>query len=392
MKKRCVAALLAVLLALAPAVAHAQTAPLESTAPFEMDAVSVLLLDAATGTVILEKNADEKRPVASITKLMTILLVLEALDEGKIALTDSVTVSEAAAGMGGSQALLDAGGVYPVEDLLKSLIVASANDSAVALAELLMGSEANFAQAMNRRAQELGLSGTHYVNASGLPAEGQYTTARDVVALSRVVLTHPQYFVYSKIWMDEIQHKNDRVTDLVNTNRLIRFYEGADGVKTGSTNEAKFCISATAQRGEERFIAVVLGAPTSAKRFELAQDLLTYAFDHYSTTVLLSEGEVVDSSIPVQGAQVKETSVCAQSDLRALVRKGEEDSVTVEYSLPELLEAPLSAGEAVGEAVALRDGEPIARVPLVLCEDLNARGFWNSLLDVCSGWMKSSGD
>lgn len=166
-----------------PCVCGRQTVPLESEAPFELEAASVLLMDVGTGTVILEKNADEKRPVASVTKLMTILLVLEALDEGKITLEQEVTVSKAAAGMGGSQALLDAGGIYPLSELLKSLIIASANDSAVALAELLMGSEENFAAAMNRRAQELGLNDTHYVNASGLPAEGQYTTARDVAGI-----------------------------------------------------------------------------------------------------------------------------------------------------------------------------------------------------------------
>ena len=189
MKKRWVAALLAALLLLLPAAARAESTltqgePLESELPMEADAVSVLLLDARSGTVILEKNADEQRPAASLTKLMTILLTLEALDAGEIALADEVTVSEAAAGMGGSQALLDAGGVYTVEDLLKSLIVASANDSAVALAELLRGSEDAFAGRMNERAAELGLSGTHYVNASGLPAEGQHTTARDIAALS----------------------------------------------------------------------------------------------------------------------------------------------------------------------------------------------------------------
>ncbi len=388
MRKTWVAAILAALMALAPVVALAGTAPLESEPPFEMEAVSVLLMDAATGTVILEMNADEQRPVASVTKLMTILLTLEALDEGKIKLDDQVTVSAAAAGMGGSQALLDAGGIYPLSDLLKSLIVASANDSAVALAELLMGSEENFANAMNARAKELGLESTHYVNASGLPVEGQHTTARDVAALSREVLKHPLYFNYSKIWMDEIKHKNDRVTELVNTNRLIRFYEGADGVKTGSTNEAKFCISATAQRGDERFIAVVLGAPSGAKRFELAGKLLTYAFDHYATKTLYSKDEIVQEGVPVKGAKVKETRLAAQDDLKVLIKKGQEGDVAVELSAPELLQAPLAKGEVVGEAIASRGGEVVARVPVILTEDLEKNGFFGSLEDIFRGWMK----
>ena len=390
MLKRCLAGLLAALFLLLPIAVRAQSAPLESELPFEADAASVLLMDARTGTVILEQNADERRPVASITKLMTMLLVLEALDEGKIALDDPVTVSSEAAGMGGSQALLDAGGVYPLSELLKSLIVASANDSAVALAELLGGSEENFASMMNQRAGQLGLADTHYVNASGLPAEGQYTTARDVAALSREVLRHPIYFNYSRIWMDEIRHKNDRVTQLVNTNRLIRFYDGADGVKTGSTSEAKFCISATAQRGGERFIAVVLGAPTSAKRFELAQKLLTYAFDHYNTNTLLNVGQTAREDIPVKGSRSKQASVTAQSELSVLRRKGEEESVELVLSLPEVLRAPLKKGEVVGEAVAVKNGEELARVPLVLAQDLDSNSLWGSICDVLTGWMKSA--
>ena len=390
MLKRCLAGLLAALFLLLPIAARAQSAPLESELPFEADAASVLLLDARTGTVILEQNADEHRPVASITKLMTMLLVLEALDEGKVALDDQVTVSSEAAGMGGSQALLDAGGVYPLSELLKSLIVASANDSAVALAELLGGSEDNFAAMMNQRAQQLGLRDTHYVNASGLPAEGQYTTARDVAALSREVLKHPTYFNYSRIWMDEIKHKNDRVTQLVNTNRLIRFYDGADGVKTGSTSEAKFCISATAQRGGERFIAVVLGAPTSAKRFELAQKLLTYAFDHYSTNTLLTAGQTAREGIPVKGSRSKQASVAAQSDLSVLCKKGEEGSAELALSLPEALKAPLEKGDVVGEAVAVKNGEELARVSLVLEQDLDQNSLWGSICDVLTGWMKSA--
>ena len=390
MLKRCLAGLLAALFLLLPIAARAQSAPLESELPFEADAASVMLLDARTGTVILEQNADERRPVASITKLMTMLLVLEALDEGKIALDDQVTVSSEAAGMGGSQALLDAGGIYPLSELLKSLIVASANDSAVALAELLGGSEENFASMMNQRAGQLGLADTHYVNASGLPAEGQYTTARDVAALSREVLGHPIYFNYSRIWMDEIRHKNDRVTQLVNTNRLIRFYDGADGVKTGSTSEAKFCISATAQRGGERFIAVVLGAPTSAKRFELAQKLLTYAFDHYNTNTLLNAGQAAREDIPVKGSRSKQASVTAQSELSVLRRKGEEESAELVLSLPEVLRAPLKKGEVVGEAVAVKNGEELARVPLVLAQDLDSNSLWGSICDVLTGWMKSA--
>lgn len=387
MWKKWISALLAVCFLLSPVCLRAQRVPLETEAPFELEAASVLLMDAGTGTVILEKNADEKRPVASVTKLMTILLVLEALDEGKITLEQEVTVSKAAAGMGGSQALLDAGGIYPLSELLKSLIIASANDSAVALAELLMGSEENFAAAMNRRAQELGLNDTHYVNASGLPAEGQYTTARDVAELSREVLKHPTYFEYSGIWMDEIVHKGGRVTQLVNTNRLIRFYEGADGVKTGSTNEAKYCVSATAKRGDERFLAVVLGAPTGAKRFDLAGKLLNYAFENYYTKTFLVKGQVIDKQIPVSGALSRSISASALCDLSVLVKRGEEKNWTMEFNLPKCVRAPQRKGEVIGQAIALRCGERVTDVPIVLCEEIPKLGIPAIIREIFFRWL-----
>ena len=387
MWKKWISTLLAVYFLLSPVCLRAQTVPLESEAPFALEAASVLLMDAGTGTVILEKNADEKRPVASVTKLMTILLVLEALDEGKITLEQEVTVSKAAAGMGGSQALLDAGGSYPLSELLKSLIIASANDSAVALAELLMGSEENFASAMNRRAQELGLNDTHYVNASGLPAEGQYTTARDVAELSREVLKHPTYFEYSGIWMDEIVHKGGRVTQLVNTNRLIRFYEGADGVKTGSTNEAKYCVSATAKRGDERFLAVVLGAPTGAKRFDLAGKLLNYAFENYYTKTFLVKGQVIDKQIPVSGALSRSISTSALCDLSVLVKRGEEKNWTMEFNLPKCVRAPQRKGEVIGQAIALYCGERVTDVPIVLCEEIPKLGIPAIIREIFFRWL-----
>lgn len=387
MWKKWISALLAVCFLLSPVCLRAQRVPLETQAPFELEAASVLLMDAGTGTVILEKNADEKRPVASVTKLMTILLVLEALDEGKITLEQEVTVSKAAAGMGGSQALLDAGGIYPLSELLKSLIIASANDSAVALAELLMGSEENFAAAMNRRAQELGLNDTHYVNASGLPAEGQYTTARDVAELSREVLKHPTYFEYSGIWMDEIVHKGGRVTQLVNTNRLIRFYEGADGVKTGSTNEAKYCVSATAKRGDERFLAVVLGAPTGAKRFDLAGKLLNYAFENYYTKTFLVKGQVIDKQIPVSGALSRSISASALCDLSVLVKRGEEKNWTMEFNLPKCVRAPQRKGEVIGQAIALCCGEKVTDVPIVLCEEIPKLGIPAIIREIFFRWL-----
>jgi len=387
MLRRSLAVILAwILICMQTVCMHAQ--PLETDLPFDIDAVSVLLMDANTGTVIYEKNADEQRPVASITKLMTMLLVLEAIEEGKISLQQEVTVSKQAAGMGGSQALLDAGGIYTAEDLLKSLIIASANDSAVALAELLGGSESAFAQMMNARAAQLGLHATHYVNASGLPAEGQYTSARDVAALSLEVMKHPLYFTYSTVWMDEIRHKGDRVTELVNTNRLIRFYDGADGVKTGSTNEAGFCISATAQRGEDRFLAVVLGSSTGKARFALAQKLLDHAFDHYSVKILMEEGEIISETIDVKGSRTRSIQPAAGERLQILTKKAVESEAEVKLTLPQTLHAPMEKGDVIGQAQVISGGEVIASIPVVLRENVDKSGIFGILTEIMEGWMK----
>lgn len=386
--RRLTAVIVFIVLMVQMAVMQAQTQPLESTQPFEMDAVSVLLLDVNTGTVILEKNADEQRPVASITKLMTMLLVMESIEAGKIDLNQEVTVSKEAAGMGGSQALLDAGGIYPVSELLKSLIVASANDSAVALAELIAGSEAAFAETMNARAKELGLHATHYVNASGLPAENQYTTARDVAQLSMEVLKHPVYFEYSKIWMDEIHHQKGRVTELVNTNRLIRFYEGADGVKTGSTNEAGYCISATAKRGEDRFLAVVLGCSTGKTRFALAQKLLDHAFDHYTVYKAIRAGDPAETSVTVKGSRTESIVPCAESDLMYLSTKNTECKAEIKYEVPHSLHAPVKKGERIGTAQLILDGEIVDTVPLVSQENAEKIGLFGTISVVLSEWMK----
>ena len=249
-------------------------APLLDAPPMTLNCAAALLLEPQSGQILFELNADAPRAVASVTKLMTILLTLEAVDDGRISLTDRVTISAEAAGMGGSQVLLDAGESQTVAVLLKSAVVGSANDAAVALAEALYGSEQLCAARMNARAEQLGMEHTHYVNCTGLPAEGQRTTARDVARLSAAVFSHENYYDFSRIWLDEVDHGDGRVTQLTNTNKLIRLYDGCDGGKTGSTSEAGYCVSATAKRGGMRLIAVVLGAPSGSERFDAAAEML----------------------------------------------------------------------------------------------------------------------
>ena len=378
--------LLSVLLALLFLPASARAA-LEEGAPFALETPSYILMEASTGSVIFEKNADQPRPVASITKLMTILLALEALQMGTISPGDMVMVSREAAGMGGSQALLDAGSSYRLEELLKSAIIASANDSAVALAEHIAGTEQNFVGRMNTRARELELTGTAYKNATGLPAQGQYTTARDVANLSREVAKHPLYFKYSVIWMDTVEHKGGRITDLTNTNRLVRFYEGCDGFKTGSTNEAKYCISATAQKDGMRLIAVVLGTPASQTRFNEARQILEYGFASYRLFSVCGKGDRLGMRVAVTRGGTDAVDVAAGEGMTLLLRKGEEASISLEVALPEAVEAPITRGDVLGEVRVLKGGQRVGTLPAVAGSDVRLPGYLEALLRILRGWQ-----
>ncbi|MBR1560384.1 MAG: D-alanyl-D-alanine carboxypeptidase, partial [Clostridia bacterium] len=275
--------------------------PLETAVPVRADCAAALLVEQDSGQVIFEMNPDVPRPVASVTKVMTLLLALEMLDAGRLRAEDEVTVSKAAAGMGGSQALLDVGERQDVGTLLECAIVGSANDAAVALAEAMYGSEDACVEKMNARAAALGMANTHFVNCTGLPAEGQRTTARDVAIMARQMFSHPAYFDYSTVWMDDIDHGGGRVTQLVNTNKLIRLYDGCDGGKTGSTKEAGYCVAATAARGGMRLVAVVLGADSGAERFDIAARMLDHGFANYRRYPVAKRGTRVKGALPVDG-------------------------------------------------------------------------------------------
>ena len=364
----------------------ALAAPLEEGTPMTLTAPSAILLEADTGAVIFEKNADERRPVASVTKLMTLLLVLEKLDESVITLEDKITVSPAAAGQPGSQAFLDAYAVYPLKDILKATIIASANDGAVALAEYLAGSEDGFAAQMNQKAEELGLENTHYVNCTGLPADGQYTCARDVAAISREVVKHPAYFTYSSTWLDSLTHPSGRVTDLTNTNRLVRFYKDCDGLKTGSTNEAKYCLSATAERNGMRLIAVVLGVPNSQTRFDEARAMMDYGFANYHRVQVAQKGDLVGAQVPVKLGARDAVDAALGSGLSLLLRNGQQSQLSFETHLPEFLTAPVEAGEPLGTVQVLLAGRPIAELPAVAAQSVRLPGLLEGFFRLLENW------
>lgn len=350
-------------------------APLLQSPPMRLNCAAALLLEADSGQIIFEMNADSPRPVASVTKVMTILLALEQLDAGRASAGDVVTVSETAAGMGGSQVLLGAGEKQDVGTLLKCMIVGSANDAAVALAEALYGSEALCVEAMNRRAEALSMANTHFVNCTGLPADGQHTTARDVAVMSRQMFAHPRYFDYSTVWMEDVDHGDGRVTQLVNTNKLLKLYDGCDGGKTGSTNEAGYCISATASRGGMRLIAVVLGAASGKERFAIARQMLDYGFANYRQYPVAKKGTRVKGALPVTGGEKDGVALVLDGDLTLLVNRGDEQRLSLQPSLPESIAAPVQAGQAVGHVDVIAEGRTLARIPVAAAESVAARGL-----------------
>ena len=382
-KLRCVALLLAAALFF-PSLGAA--APLEEGVPLEITSPAVILAEAATGTVIFEKNADERREVASITKLMTALLVFEALEDNDIALTDQVAVSQRAAAMEGSQALLDADTPYKLEDLLRTMIMASANDSAVALAEYLAGSEEAFVQRMNQRAQALGMQDTHYVNCTGYPQEGQYTTARDVMTLSCEVSRHPAYHTYASVWVDSLVHPSGRTTDLTNTNRLVRFYEGCDGFKTGSTDAAKFCVSATAEKNGMRLIAVVLGCENSQTRFNEARSMLEYGFANYQRVTVARKGENLGEQLKVNRGSAESVNLLLGSGLSMLLRNGQASQLKMELVLPDSVDAPVEAGQVVGFARVLLGETAVAKLNVVAASDAPLPGFIEGFFRIINAW------
>ena len=387
MKMKTGLAALVTALLLLPGIAQADELPMKAEASITLTSPSAILCEASTGQVIFEKNADERRPVASVNKVMTILLTLEAVDEGRVSLEDQVTVSPRAASMGGSQAFLDAGERYKLSELLKTVIVASANDSAVALAEHLAGTEESFVRLMNTRAEELGLTNTHYANCTGLPAQEHYTTARDVAKLSAQLDLHPIYYRYSTIWMDEIKHRGGRVTSLTNTNRLIRFYPGCDGYKTGSTNEARYCVSATAKKEGMRLIAVVLGTPAGQTRFDEARAMLEYGFANVQLVTPIAQGQALDMTVPVRLGGRDEVSVLSGGTCSLLERRGEKNALSLEVALVEKVNAPVYAGDVLGEIRVKRGDEVVAVVPAVAGEDVQLPGMVDALIRIRDHFM-----
>ncbi len=316
-----------------------------------------ILMEAESGEVLYEWNPDERLQIASVTKVMTMLLIMEALDSGKIHLEDMVTTSETAASMGGSQVFLEVGEQMSVDDMLKAIAVASGNDAAVAMAEHIGGTHEAFVEKMNERAESLGCTNTHFINCNGLNETAEhYSSARDLAVISRELLKHPQIFDYTTIWMDTLR---DGQFGLSNTNKLIRFYKGANGLKTGSTDAAKYCLSATAERDGMQLISVVLAAPSTAERFQSASSLLDYGFANYAVVTQAA----LDLRLPevmVQGGTAQ-TVHPVVPDLSFIVKKGNQDKVETQTIMEPSINAPVEEGQKLGEVVFQVEGEEVAR-------------------------------
>lgn len=311
----------------------------------EVKAPSALLMEAQTGKILYEKNAHEKRACASITKVMTLLLVMEALDSGKIKLTDIVSTSEHAASMGGSDIWLKPGETMSVDDMLKATVIASANDAAVALAEFVAGSEDEFLQQMNEKAKELGMKETTFKNCNGLDEDGHVTSAYDVAVMSRELTKHKKIFDYTKTWMDYLR---DGKTQLVNTNKLLKSYSGITGLKTGTTGKAGSCITATAERDGVQLIAVVLGSTNTKDRFAAAATLLDYGFSNWAVTTPAIPNDALHP-VPVTNGMSSEVETVCVADGSILVPKGKQKDIKSKVTYQESVAAPVKKGQVVGK-------------------------------------------
>ena len=343
----------------------------EGNTDLGLNAKSAILMEESTGNILYESNPDERLPIASVTKVMTMLLIMEAVDSGKISLDDMVTVSENAMSYGGSTMFLETGEQLTVNDMLKGIAVASANDGCVAMAEHLAGSESAFVDMMNEKAKKLGMENTHFMNTNGLDEDDHYSSARDVAIMSRELMKHETIFNYTSIWMDTLRGGKFQ---LANTNKLIRFYDGANGLKTGSTSKALCCLSAAAKRNDMQLIAVVLGAPTSAERFASAKSLLDYGFANYAVNTQITAGDEVQK-IAVEKGVDKEVGVVAGDSCSTLVKTGQEDNITKEIKIVETITAPIEAGQKIGTMTISRDGEVISDIDLNASSAVEKKGI-----------------
>lgn len=364
--------LLLIALACAAALSSLGAAAQEAK-PDEWQSASLLLMEFHTGQILFEKNPDERRAPASVTKIMTMALICEALAEGKLSLDDRVTATENAAGMGGSQVWLFPGEELSLHDMLRAIAAGSANDACVAVAEHMCGSERKFVDLMNSKAQALGMTNTQYKNCHGIDEEGHYTSARDVGILSRYAAGLPRLLDYTSIWIEPF--RSDGKLELVNTNNLVRHYRGCDGLKTGWTNQSGFCVSATAKRNDLRLIAVVMGGPSSTVRFSEASRMLNMGFSSYSAVPIAPAREEA-GVVAVKGGRDELVKAVVKDEFVVVVRRGAEQNLEKQVCLPARVKAPVAAGQKLGTIIIRREGQLVAEMDLVAQHAVAKAPIW----------------
>ena len=348
-------------------IVNARVEPSEKETGMKVKAKAAVLMDAVSGEVLFAQNAHKKLPPASVTKVMTMLLILEGCDSGKIRLSDTVTISERAASMGGSQMYMEPGEQHTVEELLKGVAMVSANDGCVALAEHLAGSVEMFVEQMNKRAAELGMKDSHFVNTNGLPVANHYTSAYDIAVMSRALIAFPETAQWFTKWQDPIQvglPGKEKEFGLTNTNKLIKQYPGAIGIKTGFTQDAGYCLSGAAERDGTRLIGVILGCTTSNIRFAEIKRLLDYGFSNYESVKIAEKGQV-QKALKIEKGTPSKVDVIMEDDAAILVKKGNKNRIKTKIEMDGYIKLPLKRGQKLGELVVLQDGKEKERFPIV---------------------------
>ena len=343
-----------------------------------------ILVDYGTGQILSETNSTEHLPIASVTKLTTLLLTFEAIANNELQLDEVLIASENAAGMGGSQVFIDANSDYTVENLLHAIIISSANDASVMIAERLGGSEEGFVALMNERVKELGAQNTSYTNCTGLPSANAYSCANDVALVMREVVKYPLYFEISKIWMEDFQHPSGRTTEMANTNKLLRSYSNCDAGKTGSTNEAGYCMSATAKKGDMRLISVVLGAKDSKSRFAACTEMFNWGFANYDSVKLIDSTQMLEN-IPAVNKAKNDVIFKPQEDYFVLTKKGENSNISVNYEYNKLV-APIPVNAVVGKIVLTDNNKVIKEINIVAANNVESKSYKDTLHDIINNW------
>ena len=354
------------------------------------DAKSAILIERDTGAILYQKNAHEKLPPASMTKIMTMLLIMEAIDKGELSYKEKVRASEYAASMGGSQIFLEPGEEMTVDELLRGIAIGSANDASVAMAERIAGSEEAFVKMMNKKAKELGLKDTMFQNATGLPAEKHYSSAYDMAMLARELLKYEDITKYTRMYEDYLRENTDKKFWLVNTNRLVKFYPGVDGLKTGFTSQAKYCLTATAKKNGMRVIAVVFGASTPKSRNAQITKMLDYAFSQYKTHPVYKRNEVL-TRVHINKGKKRTVALVTSEPISVLTKKGQSiDQIEKEIKVKDGVKAPIQKGDELGVLILKQDGKEILRSPIVAKESVAEASWWDLFKRTLQNFTKSA--